>query len=30
MLVTLNEIMKDAEEKKYAVGLFNHLNLEMA
>lgn len=30
MLVTLNEILKDAEEKKYAVGLFNMLNLEMA
>jgi fructose-bisphosphate aldolase class II len=30
MLVTLKEILKDAEEKKYAVGLFNHLNLEMA
>ncbi len=30
MLYTLNEILKDAEEKKYAVGLFNHLNLEMA
>ncbi|MEE1224216.1 MAG: class II fructose-bisphosphate aldolase [Clostridia bacterium] len=30
MLVTLNEILKDAEERKYGVGLFNHLNLEMA
>lgn len=30
MLVTLNEILKDAEEKKYGVGLFNMLNLEMA
>lgn len=30
MLVTLEEILKDAEEKKYAVGLFNMLNLEMA
>lgn len=30
MLVTLKEILKDAEEKKYAVGLFNMLNLEMA
>lgn len=30
MLVTLSEILKDAEEKKYGVGLFNMLNLEMA
>ena len=30
MLVTLEEILKDAEEKKYGVGLFNMLNLEMA
>ncbi len=30
MLVTLEEILKDAEEKKYAVGHFNHLNLEIA
>lgn len=30
MLVTLKEILQDAEEKKYAVGLFNMLNLEMA
>lgn len=30
MLVTLNEILQDAEEKKYGVGLFNMLNLEMA
>ncbi len=30
MLVTLNEILKDAEDKKYGVGLFNMLNLEMA
>lgn len=30
MLVTLNEILQDAEQKKYAVGLFNMLNLEMA
>ena len=30
MLVTLKEILKDAEKNKYAVGLFNHLNLEMA
>ncbi len=30
MLVTLKEILKDAEERKYGVGLFNMLNLEMA
>ena len=30
MLVTLEEILKDAEERKYGVGLFNMLNLEMA
>ena len=30
MLVTLKEILEDAEKKKYGVGLFNHLNLEMA
>ena len=30
MLVTLSEILKDAEERKYGVGLFNMLNLEMA
>ncbi len=30
MLVTLSEILKDAEAKKYGVGLFNMLNLEMA
>lgn len=30
MLVTLEEILKDAEDKKYGVGLFNMLNLEMA
>ena len=30
MLVTLEEILKDAEAKKYGVGLFNMLNLEMA
>jgi len=30
MLVTLKEILRDAEEKKYAVGLFNMLNLETA
>lgn len=30
MLVSLSELLRDAEEKKYAVGLFNMLNLEMA
>lgn len=30
MLVTLNEALKDAQTKKYAVGLFNTVNLEMA
>lgn len=30
MLVTLEEILRDAEERKYGVGLFNMLNLEMA
>lgn len=30
MLVTLSEILQDAENKKYGVGLFNILNLEMA
>lgn len=30
MLVTLKEILEEAEKNKYAVGLFNHLNLEMA
>jgi len=30
MLVTLKEILQDAREKKYAVGAFNLLNLEMA
>ena len=30
MLVTLNEVLKDAQEKHYAVGLFNTVNLEMA
>lgn len=28
-LVTLNELMKDAEEKKYAVGAYNVINLDM-
>lgn len=30
MLVTLKDILADAEAKKYGVGLFNMLNLEMA
>lgn len=30
MLVTLSEILQDAEQNQYAVGLFNMLNLEMA
>lgn len=30
MLVTLNEVLADAKAKKYAVGLFNTVNLEMA
>ena len=30
MLVTLEEILKDAEKRKYGIGLFNMLNLEMA
>ena len=30
MLVTLNEVLKDARNNKYAVGLFNTVNLEMA
>lgn len=30
MLVTLEEILRDTQKKKYAVGLFNMLNLEMA
>lgn len=30
MLVTLEEILRDAEERKYGIGLFNMLNLEMA
>jgi len=30
MLVTLKEILRDAEEKNYGVGMFNMLNLEMA
>lgn len=30
MLVTLNDVLKDAQKDKYAVGLFNTVNLEMA
>lgn len=30
MLVTLNEVLKDAKKNNYAVGLFNTINLEMA
>ncbi len=30
MLVTLNEVLKDAKNNHYAVGLFNTVNLEMA
>lgn len=30
MLVTLNEVLKDAQKNHYAVGLFNTVNLEMA
>ncbi len=30
MLVTLNEVLRDAQKNKYAVGLFNTINLEMA
>lgn len=30
MLVTLNEVLPDAQRKQYAVGLFNTVNLEMA
>lgn len=30
MLVTLNEVLLDAKQKKYGVGLFNTVNLEMA
>lgn len=29
MIVTLNEVLKDAKKNKYAVGLFNTVNLEM-
>lgn len=30
MIVTLNEVLKDAQKNRYAVGLFNAINLEMA
>ncbi len=30
MLVTLNEVLKDAQKNAYAVGMFNTVNLEMA
>lgn len=30
MLVTLSEVLKDAKKNKYAVGMFNATNLEMA
>ena len=30
MLVSLNEVLRDAKKNKYAVGLFNTVNLEMA
>lgn len=30
MLVTLNDVLKDAQKNHYAVGLFNTLNMEMA
>lgn len=30
MIVTLNDVLKDAQRNKYAVGLFNTVNLEMA
>lgn len=30
MLVTLNEVLKDAKKQHYGVGLFNTVNLEMA
>ena len=30
MLVTLKEVLQDAKQKKYGVGLFNTVNLEMA
>ena len=30
MLVNLNDVLLDAKKNKYAVGLFNTVNLEMA
>ena len=30
MLVNLNDVLLDAKKNKYAVGLFNTINLEMA
>ena len=30
MLVNLDAVLKDAQAKKYGVGLFNTVNLEMA
>lgn len=30
MLVTLSEVLKDAQKNRYAIGLFNTVNLEMA
>ena len=30
MLVTLHDVLRDAKQKQYAVGLFNTVNLEMA
>lgn len=30
MIVTLNDVLKEAKKNKYAVGLFNTVNLEMA
>ena len=29
MLVNLNEVLADAQKNKYAVGLFNTINMEM-
>ena len=29
-LYTMKEILKDAQEKKYGVGFFNAVNMEMA
>lgn len=30
MLVTLREVLSDAQKNQYGVGLFNTINLEMA